>query len=69
MISRECDKMIEIYDIKGNIIKKFGDSWAQKKFIPSMINIWIKAILLALKIQNFFHIILILEKSLEHKIK
>ena len=31
VISRECDKMIEIYDIKGNIIKKFGDSMLQTK--------------------------------------
>jgi WD40 repeat protein len=34
VMSRQCDEMIEIYDIKGNIIKKFGDSWLQKKICP-----------------------------------
>ena len=49
VISRECDEMIEIYDMKGNIIKKFGDSSLQTKICSFYDNNLDKSYIISLK--------------------
>ena len=54
VISRDCDQMIEVYDIKGNIIKKFGDIWAQKKIYPFYDKYLDKSYIISLKDTEIF---------------
>lgn len=52
VISRDCDEMIEIYDIKGNIIKKIGDSWATEKIYPFYDKYLDKSYIISLKLKK-----------------
>ena len=49
VMSRDCDEMIEIYDIKGNIIKKFGESKFQTKICSLYDNYLDKSYIISLK--------------------
>ena len=52
--SSSCDQMIEVYDIKGNIIKEFGDSWHQKKIYPFYDKYLDKSYIISLKDTELF---------------
>ena len=52
IISRDCDEMIEIYDIKGNIIKKIGDSKTTEKICSFYDKYFDKSYIIILKLKK-----------------